>query len=269
MLIKLCEIAAIANLKIHYPWEKSDKQEVKINVSVEYNESKECKKIEDVLDYVQLEDCILKIVNEKTFEIIEALGHEICDATLKQFPQIFNIAVKITKIGVMKSAKSVSITIKKQKEQGIKVAFSLGSNLGDRDRNLLAGYKKLCEKLELFDTKISNFINTKAVLPNESPKHWDIDFLNCAVSGFTRIQGPIEILRICQGIENDIGGIILEREKNAPRVLDIDLIYFGGKIVSMEDFQVPHKLCYFRNFVLTPFFEIEPNLVISDFNLIK
>ena len=62
--------------------------------------------------------------------------------------------------------------------------------------------------------------------------------------------GPIELLDILQGIENDMG-----RQKlidKGPRVIDLDILLYGDETVSHERLDIPHKLMLEREFVLRP-----------------
>ncbi|QED23361.1 2-amino-4-hydroxy-6-hydroxymethyldihydropteridine diphosphokinase [Candidatus Deianiraea vastatrix] len=256
MIIEINDICLNANLKCHYPWEKSDIQGVKIDCKIIYN-TQNPKVLSDVIDYVKIENVILDIAKSNQFDIIEALAGAIADKILEKFEQITQIFVKITKENVMQNAKSVSIEI--EKTQGVKVIFCLGSNLGDREKNINLAYKLLCEKLQLKMPKISSLIEYPAWMPEGSPATWNIDFLNCAVSGFCAKKCD-EILQITQEIEQEIGRK-KDRIKFSPREIDIDILYFDGKIISSKNLQIPHAQCYFRDFMLTPAREIEPDLI--------
>ena len=54
------------------------------------------------------------------------------------------------------------------------------------------------------------------------------------------------------------------RERNAPRTIDLDLLYFGDAMLSiaMLDLQLPHPRMHERRFVLEPLAEIRPDLVL-------
>jgi len=259
MIIEINDISIDANLKKHYPWEKSDIQNIAINCKIEYSEIKNIQNLSDVIDYVKVENLILDIVKNKSFEIIESLASDICNKILDKFTQIINIEIKITKNNVLKNAKSVSITIKKNHINGCKVILCLGSNLGEKHENINTAYQKLCEKLELKLPKISTIYENPAWFPKGSPKDWDIPFLNCAISGFCN-KTPDEIMEICQKIEIEIGRKAVH-EKYSPRIIDIDILYYNGQIVSTKNIQIPHSKCYFRDFMLIPAMEIEGDLV--------
>lgn len=263
MIIELQNITLTAHLKKHYPSEVSDMQDIAINIIAEYFPQEEFPtKLSDVIDYVKIEDLVIDIVKTQQFEIIEHLGNEICTKILEKFSIINKISTKITKNNVLKSTKSVSIVI--EKSQNVhKIVLSLGSNLGDRIENLKSAYNQLCDKLKLKNAKISSIYETNAWFPDESyPKDWNIPYYNIAISGLTEFDVN-KILAICQEIEILLGRAG-DHAKFSPRIIDIDILYFDGKIIANSNLQVPHSQIFFRDFMLIPAKEIENDLFITD-----
>ena len=133
------------------------------------------------------------------------------------------------------------------------IHLNLGSNLiskyGSRFDNISIAIKLMVEsKIKI--KKISNFYETPSYPNRNFPK-----FLNIGITvNFN--DDPLDLLKILHLIEKKIGrkqGI-----KNDPRVIDIDIIDFNGKIKNSSDIRLPHPLSHARNFVLYPILEIDP-----------
>ncbi len=128
------------------------------------------------------------------------------------------------------------------------VAIALGSNLGDRERNLRDAVDALREVL--IDLRVSSFHDTTPVGVGPQPR-----FLNGVVVGETSLD-PRALLTRLLDIERRFG-----RERPHPgaaRTLDLDLIMYGDAVLSERDLTVPHPRFRERAFVLAPFAEIAP-----------
>jgi 2-amino-4-hydroxy-6-hydroxymethyldihydropteridine diphosphokinase/dihydropteroate synthase len=137
------------------------------------------------------------------------------------------------------------------------VVLALGSNLGNRHLNLESAVNKLKQFINI--ERVSNIYKTPALLPNESPKSWDLDFYNIALIGETSLD-PVTLLNKLKLIESDLGRNI-NSERWSPRIIDIDVIFFGDHIIDTESLTIPHKNAHERSFVLTPISNIAPNFV--------
>jgi 2-amino-4-hydroxy-6-hydroxymethyldihydropteridine diphosphokinase len=123
------------------------------------------------------------------------------------------------------------------------VVVALGSNLGDRALNLRRAIHELRHVMSI--VRVSPVIETKPVgAPPGSP-----DFLNMAVSGWTRLP-PIEFLHALLAIEKRLGRV--RRGRNAPRVIDLDLILHDAHRMRTRELTLPHPRAREREFVLTP-----------------
>jgi 2-amino-4-hydroxy-6-hydroxymethyldihydropteridine diphosphokinase len=132
-----------------------------------------------------------------------------------------------------------------------KVYFSLGSNVGDREKNLRAAIAALTET-GVRVTKTSSVYETEPVDLREQP--W---FLNCVVEGETKVPA-LELLCALRGIETQMGSKKLVAK--GPRLLDLDILLYGDETIDTPDLQVPHPRMHLRKFVLVPLVEIAPNL---------
>lgn len=138
-----------------------------------------------------------------------------------------------------------------------RVGISLGSNLGDRSSNLGAArecLRKIAIPGEPF-LEASTYQTEPLNCPPGSPL-----FCNSVVE--IAFEGnAFELLELTQSIEKQLGRIT-KPERNAPRVIDVDLLYFGDEIVDTEDLVLPHPRIGERLFVLEPLAEIRPALIL-------
>ncbi len=138
-----------------------------------------------------------------------------------------------------------------QKSQMEKVYLSLGSNVGEREKNLRAAIAILPEA-GVAVRKVSSFYETEPVDLLEQP--W---FLNCVVEGDT-IVPAVELLRELRDIERRMGSKKLI--PRGPRLIDIDILIYGEQVIDTAELQVPHPRMHLRRFVLEPLVEIAPDL---------
>jgi len=131
--------------------------------------------------------------------------------------------------------------------------FSLGSNLGDRLRHLRAAVRGL-ESLRCSGGAflVSDVYETEPVdCPPDSPA-----FYNLAVVLETE-RSPFEILKVTQRLEREQGRPE-RRTVNAPRPVDIDLLYYDDRELDSPELTLPHPRMHEREFVLRPLAELRP-----------
>ena len=133
-----------------------------------------------------------------------------------------------------------------------RVAIALGTNLGDRQRNLEEAVAALRGLLD--DLAVSSFHDTAPVgVPLPHP-----NYLNAAVTGLTWLT-PRTLLTRLHDIERALGRV--RPHSNAPRTIDLDLILHGDAMVDEPSLTVPHPRFRDRAFVLGPLAEIAPAMV--------
>ena len=134
------------------------------------------------------------------------------------------------------------------------IHLNLGSNLdskhGSRFNNIsLALYFLIDSKIKI--KKISNFYETPSYPNPNFP-----NFLNVGlVVDYHR--DYMSLLKLIKQIEKKLGRT--RSKKNDPRIIDIDIIDFKGKIKNNKELILPHPRCHLRNFVLFPILQIDPN----------
>jgi len=129
--------------------------------------------------------------------------------------------------------------------------LSLGSNLGDRARNLQDGVAALGE-WGVRIVKASSIYETEPVDYLDQP--W---FLNGVLQAETELD-PLPLLRVLRKIEAALGSQKLIPK--GPRLIDLDILLFGQRTIDTPELQVPHPRMLSRRFVLVPLAEIAPNL---------
>jgi 2-amino-4-hydroxy-6-hydroxymethyldihydropteridine diphosphokinase len=135
-----------------------------------------------------------------------------------------------------------------------RVAIALGSNLDNREANIAAaisGLREISTPGEPFLTA-SLYDTTPQNCPPDSPR-----FLNTVIEISYAGEDPLELLDLTQALEEKLG-----REpnpvRNAPRVIDIDILLFGETTFDNPRLTLPHPRIRERPFVLLPLQEIRP-----------
>lgn len=138
-----------------------------------------------------------------------------------------------------------------------RAGIALGSNLGDRLANLQAARARLREIATPGEPFLqASIYQTEPLLcPPGSPL-----FYNSVVEIGYR-GDPFELLELTRAIEKQLGRAG-DTGRNAPRVIDIDLLYFGDRIIDTEILMLPHPRIGERRFVLQPLAEIRPDLIL-------
>jgi len=141
-----------------------------------------------------------------------------------------------------------------------KVYLSLGTNLGNRAENLKMAIKLLGENGVKIVNK-SNIYETEPLHVKDQP-----EFLNMVVEGECECEVE-ELLRICQKIEKEMGRERDEKsgggsvQRYGPRIIDIDILFYGKWQIESDLLKVPHERMSERRFVLQPLNEIAAKLV--------
>ena len=129
------------------------------------------------------------------------------------------------------------------------VYLALGSNIGDREKNLREAVRLLTES-QLRITKLSSLYETEPVDFLDQP--W---FLNAALEAQTDLPAG-ELLATLRNIESQMGS--KKAFAKGPRLIDLDILVYGDETIATPELQVPHPRMLQRNFVLVPLAEIAP-----------
>ena len=133
----------------------------------------------------------------------------------------------------------------------IRVFLGIGTNLGDRERNLQAALAILSQKMVIL--KESSIYQTAPWGYLDQPA-----FLNQVIEAQTDLS-PLSLLGFLKDTEKALG-----RQANfryGPRLIDLDILFYGNRIIQTPRLQIPHPRIAQRAFVLVPLAEIAPDFV--------
>jgi 2-amino-4-hydroxy-6-hydroxymethyldihydropteridine diphosphokinase len=131
------------------------------------------------------------------------------------------------------------------------VYLALGSNIGDREKNLREGIGLLAES-SVHVLKLSSIYETEPV--DYLEQAW---FLNAVISAETDLS-PTALLRVLRDIESHMGS--KKAFAKGPRLIDLDILLYNDATIDTPELQIPHPRMLQRNFVLVPLAEIAPLL---------
>lgn len=145
------------------------------------------------------------------------------------------------------------------KDVYLNIAYiGIGSNEGNKRTNIKSAIDLINEIADCNIEKISSVYETLPFGDIEQD-----NFFNAVIKISTKLN-PQELFIELKKIEQRLGRII--REKWGPREIDLDVLLFNDLIFSDEIITLPHKGIIYRDFVLVPLIEIEPELIHPVFN---
>ncbi len=130
------------------------------------------------------------------------------------------------------------------------VYLLLGSNVGNSKQHLHIAKQKITKYIGKIRRSSSIYITAAWGKQDQQ------DFLNQVIIIDTNFSA-IDTLSKSIAIEHEMGRI--RTIKNAPRIIDIDILFFNKEIIKTPTLSVPHPLIQERKFVLTPLNELSPN----------
>jgi len=133
------------------------------------------------------------------------------------------------------------------------VYLGLGSNLGDRFANIQEAVNRLGRSTGCTVTEVSAVYETAPVGGPDQP-----DYLNAAIALETSLEAD-RLLDICIETEQKMGRV--RGERWSARIIDIDILLFGGSRIKTDSLTVPHPRMLERGFVLVPLADIAPDTV--------
>ncbi len=128
-----------------------------------------------------------------------------------------------------------------------------GANLGEPVRQIRQAKDALQKSPGVRLGAVSSLYRTQPVGPIAQPP-----FIN-AVFSLECGMGPQELLALLLDVEQKMGRV--RGERWGPRVIDLDLLFYGESIISGQGLEVPHPRLHERRFVLTPLVEIAPDII--------
>lgn len=128
--------------------------------------------------------------------------------------------------------------------------LGLGTNIGDRARNLNEALRRIAAVTCV--EAVSSVYETEPVGYTDQPEFWNM-VARCSTDLPAR-----QLMQELIGIEAAMGR--QRTFKNAPRIIDIDLLVYGEVVAVDRDLEIPHPRMQDRAFVLLPLLEIAPDL---------
>ncbi len=144
-------------------------------------------------------------------------------------------------------------------------AIALGSNLGDREKNLRTAVERLGGLGDV--VAVSSFYDTEPVGYVDQPRFLNGAVLLRAKGGPQGLLDPLTLMRELLAIEKGMGRDRVRAKDGVqpfvkgPREIDLDLLLCGDVVRSTEELTLPHPAMAERRFVLEPLAEIAPEMV--------
>ncbi|MDB5203619.1 MAG: sulD [Ferruginibacter sp.] len=128
----------------------------------------------------------------------------------------------------------------------------LGGNLGNPEKNLAFARKFIADAAGTISRE-SCLYQTAAWGDQDQP-----DFLNQVLLLQTSLSAEALLAKLL-AIEHQLGRV--RTQKNAARIIDIDILYFNGEVIHQPNLTIPHPAIAERRFALVPLVEISPDYV--------
>ncbi len=131
------------------------------------------------------------------------------------------------------------------------VHLGLGTNLGDRWANLRRALELLSGGPGMRLLRCSHVYETEPWGVAEQPR-----YLNCVAEFATGLE-PESLLTLCKHVEQELGRVPAERW--GPRLIDVDILLCGSRVVELPHLGIPHPRLHLRAFALVPLAELVPD----------
>ena len=258
--------------------EKKDGQNFRFNIEILLNKNSflDGDSIENTLNYSEVIKLVKDINSNRRFNLLETLSQEIANRIMEMSFLIEKVTVKIEKTSppIKENIESVGVEYmldRKSLESGgegklesseVDVYMSLGSNIGNRENNLRKAVDMIGGNPHINILGVSSIYETEPMYLKDQDSFYNI-VLQAQVD---RELSPFEMMGFLKGIEYGFGRKRSEK-RYGPRIIDIDLLYYGEMVIESNFFTVPHPGIEERKFVLVPLSEIAPEFIIEGNNI--
>ena len=232
-------------------FEKTDGQKFIVSLDLFIDRIRGCytDELADTVDYANIFEVTKEVVTSDRGNLIEALAQKISDTVLKTDDRICKVRVTVSKpqAPVKGIFDTMEVSVERRKKEF--VILSIGSNLGDREANILAAEEALQAIPGNEGFRFASIYETEPVGLEDQPY-----FLNTCVGFYTDIE-PFDLLDKIHVIENN-----LHRRREihwGPRTIDIDIIFYGDEVIMKPELTIPHPRWYLRSFVTVPLRELK------------
>ncbi len=208
--------------------------------------------LEKTVHYGNLATDIIDFCTKNQFELLETLSNKACKYLLLKYSLIKKIIFTIHKPNapIPIKVEDVSLTI----ERSVNTAYlAIGSNLGDRKSYLDLVISEIKKSDCIYEISKSSYLETEPYGVIDQPK-----FLN-AVLKIETILTPYQLLEFTQSLEKKANRV--KKRHWGERTLDVDILFYSDIEIFEKDLIIPHPEIALRDFVLTPFCEIDPYFI--------
>lgn len=201
------------------------------------------------VNYAELCNNVEEYFSKKKYDLIETAAEKTAEYILINYPMIKSVKLTLKKpwAPILKVVNYVAVQIERSWHT---VYIALGSNLGDKKKNLNEALNFIDENHLCQINKVSNFYKTSPVgYLNQD------DFLNGAAEIKT-LMSPLKLMNFLLDVEKK-----LKRERKihwGPRTIDLDILLYDNIITENEHILIPHPRMHERLFVLEPLCDIAP-----------
>ncbi|MBU4314414.1 MAG: 2-amino-4-hydroxy-6-hydroxymethyldihydropteridine diphosphokinase [Actinobacteria bacterium] len=255
--------------------EKKDGQNFCFNIEILINKGSFLNgdSIENTLNYSEVIRLVKKINSSNKFNLLETFSQTIAEDIMKMSPLVEKVMVRIEKTSppIKENLESVGVEYvldrkreekDKSKNNKVDVFLSLGSNMGNRENNLRKAVDIIGDNPHINILEVSSIYETEPMYFKDQDSFYNI-VLQAQVNEEV---SPFEIMGFLKGIEYGFGRKRSEK-RYGPRIIDIDLLYYGEMVIESNFFTVPHPGIEERKFVLVPLSEIALEFIIKGNNI--
>ncbi len=205
------------------------------------------------VDYAGLSERLAAIVAGEPVNLIETLAERLAQACLAD-PAVRQAEITVHKPNAPMGRPFGDVSVTISRERPVRVVIALGSNLGDRLRELQRAVDALAATAGLVVTAISPVYETAPVGGPQQP-----DYLNAVVLAETS-RPAADLLHRAHAIE-----AAAQRNRKVhwgPRTLDVDIVAYGEELNGDPVLTLPHPRAQERAFVLAPWRDADPGAVL-------
>lgn len=222
---------------------------ISAELGLDLREAGQTDRLSATVNYAKLCLELEHVFKQEKHDLIERAAETLCDHILLTYPLVQSVKITIKKpwapIGKMLQHAAVQL------ERCWHTAYiALGSNMGDKEKNLQDAICQLNSDLKTHVTKTSKFYITDPVGNVDQDQ-----FLNGAIEIKTMLT-PNELMTRLLEIEAELKRI--RTIKWGPRTIDLDVLLYDNLITSSEEIIIPHPRMHERTFVLEPLNDIAP-----------
>ncbi|MBE3113987.1 MAG: 2-amino-4-hydroxy-6-hydroxymethyldihydropteridine diphosphokinase [Actinobacteria bacterium] len=255
--------------------EKKDGQNFCFNIEILLNKNSFLNgdDLKNTINYSEVIRFVKKINSSNKFNLLETFSQTIAEDIMEMSPLVEKVTVKIEKTSppIKENLESVGVEYvldskreekDKSKNNKVDVFLSLGSNMGNRENNLRKAVDLIGRSPNINIIKVSSIYETEPMYFKDQDSFYNI-VLQAQVD---RELSPFGMMGFLKGIEYGFGRK-RSKKRYGPRIIDIDLLYYGEMVIESNFFTVPHPGIEERKFVLVPLSEIAPEFIIEEENI--